>query len=162
MLSVVVAQANEGVMSCNIARSKGSYVMGDRSHATYWELGKLPPDLNTPELKEKKAAQQRAWGYAEQVRALNQEQLRRQDKPPRKDSSKQQQGREPTKAERMMQFAKSIPPPETKRSAPSGERKAERGEGGNQGYPRDELTALELQNLRDRQQVQRIASEIGA
>lgn len=128
----------------------------------YWELGKLPPDLETEELREKKEAQKRAWGYAEQVKQLNQQQLQS-----KKSSTKQREQRpnerEPTKAERMMQFAKQIPKPEQRKDASAPNEKQAGGIGSRRktvSRSYDELTELELQHMRDREQVQRIASEV--
>lgn len=70
------------------------------------DAGKLRPDLNDPELQEKREKQLRAMRFAEEARALN---IQKQQSKP--ELPKEAAPKEPSKRDKALEFAKKVPRP---------------------------------------------------
>jgi hypothetical protein len=76
-------------------------------------LGKLPPDLNRPELIRKRAKKERIRAFSERLRQVNTSAIRsRKNKSrPAKSEEEKEEIKQPSARERALEFARTIPKP---------------------------------------------------
>lgn len=79
---------------------------------TYFELGKLQPDLNDEELVAKRANKERIKAFSQNLREIN-----RQQKAPQAKKSPVPETSEPSAREKALAFSKKVPKPKATRSA---------------------------------------------
>ena len=131
---------------------------------SYWQLGRLGPDLETEELQAKREKAERVKQLAAQVREDN---LKRAAaaKPAQPKAIK-----EPTARDRALEFAKNVPNPEVMMPPPppkpDGRKKPGGAAAAGGGKPAvtvgkgSDLEALEAKHSEDQQKVDRIRQEL--
>uniref|UniRef100_A0A7S1SGZ8 Uncharacterized protein n=1 Tax=Tetraselmis chuii TaxID=63592 RepID=A0A7S1SGZ8_9CHLO len=123
----------------------------------YWELGKIGPDLETDELREKREKAERMKQYAKDAHKKN---MAVSTAKPNKAKGANSAATKPLSSrERALDFAKNIPKPEVKSKKVAGGE--DEGPSAREEGEMTELDALEAQHRLDQQRIDEIRRELG-
>ncbi|GMH37177.1 hypothetical protein BSKO_05050 [Bryopsis sp. KO-2023] len=129
-----------------------------KAQKQYWQLGKLGPDLENPEIQEKRSKADRMREYTRRIEEAKRKNTLEQKTLARKPSKRL--SIEKSVRERALQFAKSIPRPSIKPSIPPINKQMSAGRGARNVDEQNELEKLDRRHAEQRQKVEAIRKEL--